>query len=52
LDISTFNKSIIAISSHHRQLEMSMNERMLDDWLMNSRKELKKGKEYKKTERV
>jgi hypothetical protein len=32
---------------------LPMNERMLDDLLMNSRKELKKnGKEYEKAERV
>jgi hypothetical protein len=44
----------MAVSSHHRRPEMPMNERMLDDWLMNSRKESKKknGKEYEKTERV
>jgi hypothetical protein len=40
LDTSTFHKSIMAVSSHHRRLEMPMNERALDDWLM---KQLKKG---------
>lgn len=51
LDTSTCNKSIMAVPSHHRRLEMPMNERSLDDWLMKQLKEKRKRKKVK-TERV